>query len=258
MRDCASDVACNDNREDEYGACSSRDRRQPRHRCRDLQVAEGAGYKVAANYAGNDEAANKFKARPASRSINGASPTTTPASPASSRSRPTSGPIDVLVNNAGITRDAMFHRMTPSSGTRSSRPTSPALQHDPSALARDARAQVRADHHDQLDQRPEGPGRAEQLLGRQGRRHRHRQGAGARRCPGPTSPSTPSARAISAPRWSSAIDEKVLNERIIPHIPVGRLGEPEEIARCVVFLASDEAGFFTGSTLSPNGGQYMV
>jgi acetoacetyl-CoA reductase len=55
-----------------------------------------------------------------------------------------------------------------------------------------------------------------------------------------------------------AIDEKILNERIIPQIPVGRLGEPEEIARCVVFLASDEAGFITGATLSANGGQYMA
>ena len=44
----------------------------------------------------------------------------------------------------------------------------------------------------------------------------------------------------------------------LPQIPVGRLGEPEEIARCVVFLASDEAGFMTGSTLSANGGQVMV
>ena len=52
--------------------------------------------------------------------------------------------------------------------------------------------------------------------------------------------------------------EKVLNERIIPQIPVGRLGEPEEIARCVVFLASDEAGFITGSTLTANGGQFVV
>ena len=55
-----------------------------------------------------------------------------------------------------------------------------------------------------------------------------------------------------------AIDEKVLNERIIPQIPVGRLGEPEEIARTVVFLASDDAGFITGSTISANGGQFFV
>jgi acetoacetyl-CoA reductase len=55
-----------------------------------------------------------------------------------------------------------------------------------------------------------------------------------------------------------AIDEKVLNERIIPLIPVGRLGEPEEIARIVVFLASDDAGFITGSTITANGGQYFI
>ncbi|MFN3606813.1 MAG: SDR family oxidoreductase, partial [Cypionkella sp.] len=55
-----------------------------------------------------------------------------------------------------------------------------------------------------------------------------------------------------------AIDEKVLNERILPLIPVGRLGEPSEIARAVVFLASDDAGFITGSTLSANGGQFVV
>ncbi|MGY3327336.1 NAD(P)-dependent dehydrogenase (short-subunit alcohol dehydrogenase family) [Mesorhizobium sp. USDA 4775] len=55
-----------------------------------------------------------------------------------------------------------------------------------------------------------------------------------------------------------AIDEKVLNERILPQIPVGRLGEPEEIARCVVFLASQDAGFITGSTITANGGQYFV
>ena len=55
-----------------------------------------------------------------------------------------------------------------------------------------------------------------------------------------------------------AVPEKVLNEVIIPQIPVGRLGQAEEIARCVVFLASDDAGLITGSTISANGGQYMA
>jgi acetoacetyl-CoA reductase len=49
----------------------------------------------------------------------------------------------------------------------------------------------------------------------------------------------------------------VLEKNILPQIPLGRLGEPEEIARCVVFLASDDAGFITGSTLSANGGQFV-
>ena len=48
-----------------------------------------------------------------------------------------------------------------------------------------------------------------------------------------------------------------MNTKIIPLIPVGRLGEPEESARCVVFLAAEEAGFITGSTPTANGGQYM-
>ena len=55
-----------------------------------------------------------------------------------------------------------------------------------------------------------------------------------------------------------AVPQDVLKEKIIPQIPVGRLGEAEEIARCVVFLAADDAGFITGSTLSANGGQYMA
>jgi len=54
-----------------------------------------------------------------------------------------------------------------------------------------------------------------------------------------------------------AVPEEVLNTKILPLIPVGRLGEPEEIARCVVFLAAEDAGFITGATLTANGGQYM-
>jgi acetoacetyl-CoA reductase len=55
-----------------------------------------------------------------------------------------------------------------------------------------------------------------------------------------------------------AVPEEILKSKILPFIPVGRLGEPEEIARCVVFLAAEEAGFITGATLAANGGQYMA
>ena len=54
-----------------------------------------------------------------------------------------------------------------------------------------------------------------------------------------------------------AVPEKV-REGIVAQIPVGRLGEAEEVGRCVAFLTSDEAGFVTGSTLSANGGQYLA
>jgi acetoacetyl-CoA reductase len=55
-----------------------------------------------------------------------------------------------------------------------------------------------------------------------------------------------------------AVPKDVLEKSILPHIPVGRLGEPDEVARCVIFLASDDAGFITGSTITANGGQYMI
>jgi acetoacetyl-CoA reductase len=55
-----------------------------------------------------------------------------------------------------------------------------------------------------------------------------------------------------------AVPKDVLEKNVLPQIPVGRLGEPEEIARCVVFLASDESGFITGSTLTANGAQYLA
>ena len=68
----------------------------------------------------------------------------------------------------------------------------------------------------------------------------------------------PYADSIGARGMVEAIDENVLKTRILPQIPVGRLGTPEEIGRCVVFLAADDAGFITGSTISANGGQNLV
>ena len=73
---------------------------------------QAAGYKVAANYAGNDEAAQRSRARPASRSSSGTWRTSRPARPGIAQVEAELGPVEVLVNNAGITRDAMFHRMS--------------------------------------------------------------------------------------------------------------------------------------------------
>ena len=55
-----------------------------------------------------------------------------------------------------------------------------------------------------------------------------------------------------------AMPKEVLEKSILPHIPVRRLGQPEEVARCVVFLASDDSGFITGSTCPPTAGRYMA
>jgi acetoacetyl-CoA reductase len=55
-----------------------------------------------------------------------------------------------------------------------------------------------------------------------------------------------------------AVPKEVLDSKIIPQIPVGRLGEAEEVARCVAFLASDDAGYFSGETMNVNGGIYYV
>jgi acetoacetyl-CoA reductase len=55
-----------------------------------------------------------------------------------------------------------------------------------------------------------------------------------------------------------AMPKDVLETKVLPLIPVGRLGTPEEVARCVVFLAAEDAGFITGACLDANGGQYMA
>ena len=71
------------------------------------------------------------------------------------------------------------------------------------------------------------------------------------------SPSTPFRPATSAPRWSWRFPRKCSMAKIIPQIPMGRLGKPEEIAGLVAYLCSDEAAFITGANIAINGGQHM-
>ncbi|PPB80528.1 3-oxoacyl-[acyl-carrier-protein] reductase [Albidovulum inexpectatum] len=219
---------------------------------------KNAGYKVAANYAGNDAAAEAFTKETGIPTYKWSVADYDACVDGVRRVETDLGPIDILVNNAGITRDAMFHKMTP--------------QQWKEVIDTNLTGVFNMTH-------PVWPGMRERKFGRvinissiNGQKGQAGQAnysaakagdlgftkalaqEGARAgitvnaiCPG-----------YIATEMVKAIDEKVLKERILPQIPVGRLGEPEEIARCVVFLASDDAGFITGSTISANGGQYFV
>ena len=215
------------------------------------------GYTVAATYAGNDEAAAAFTAETGIKTYkwNVADYESSKAGIAQVESD--LGPVEVVVANAGITRDAPFHKMTPEQW------------------------------HEVIDTtltgvfntiHPIWPGMRERKFGRivvissiNGQKGQFAQVNYAATKAGDLgivkSLAQEGARAnITAnaicPGYIGtdmvmAVPEKV-RESIIAQIPAGRLGEPEEIARAVVFLASDDAGFITGSTISANGGQYMM
>jgi acetoacetyl-CoA reductase len=219
---------------------------------------KAAGFKVAANYAGNDEAAAKFKAETGIPVYKWSVAEYDACVAGIKQVEADLGPVDVLVNNAGITRDAMFHRMTPeqwnevistnlSGAFNMTHPVWPGMRER--KFGRVIMISSVNGQKGQAGQANYSAAKAGDIglvkaLAQEGARVNVTVNAV---CPG-----------YIGTEMVRAIDEKVLKERIIPQIPIGRLGEPEEIARCVVFLASDEAGFFTGSTLSPNGGQYMV
>ena len=200
-----------------------------------------AGYTVAANYAGNDEAAKAFTDETGIKQV-----------------EDELGPIAVLVNNAGITRDAMFHKMTPQQWNEVMDTNLTGLfnmTHPVWTGMRD-RKFGRIVNISSINGQKGQAGQANYSAAKAGdlgfTKALAQEGARAgitvnAICPG-----------YIGTEMVRAIDEKVLNERIIPQIPVGRLGEPEEIARAVVFLASGDAGFITGSTISANGGQFFV
>jgi acetoacetyl-CoA reductase len=219
---------------------------------------KNAGYKVAANYAGNDDAAAKFKAETGIPVYKWSVADYESCAAGIKQVESDLGPVDVLVNNAGITRDAMFHRMTPQqwrevidtnlSGVFN-------MTHPLWSGMRD-RKFGRVITISSINGQKGQAGQANYSASKAGdigfSKALAQEGARAGItvnviCPG-----------YIATEMVKAIDEKVLNEKIIPQIPIGRLGEPEEIARCVVFLASDEAGLITGSTITANGGQYFA
>ena len=218
---------------------------------------KNAGYKVAANYAGNDEKAEAFKQETGIPVYKWDVSSYQSCAEGIAKVEADLGPVDVLVNNAGITRDAMFHKMTPEQwgevvGTNLTGLFN--MTHPLWSAMRD-RGFGRVINISSINGQKGQMGQANYSAAKAGdlgfTKALAQEGAAKgitvnAICPG-----------YIGTEMVRAVPEKVLNERIIPQIPVGRLGEPEEIARCVVFLASDEAGFITGSTISANGGQYF-
>jgi acetoacetyl-CoA reductase len=217
-----------------------------------------AGYTVAANYAGNDEAAAKFAEATGIKTYKWSVADYDACANGVKQVEADLGPIEVLVNNAGITRDAMFHKMTPQQWKEvidtnltgvfnMTHPVWPGMRDR--KFGRVINISSINGQKGQAGQANYSAAKAGDLgftkaLAQEGARAGITVNA---ICPG-----------YIATEMVKAIDEKVLAERIIPQIPVGRLGEPDEIARIVVFLASDAAGFITGSTVSANGGQFFV
>jgi acetoacetyl-CoA reductase len=216
-----------------------------------------AGYSVAASYAGNDDAANKFKSETGIPVYKFDVSDFDACTSAIKQIEEAVGPIEVLVNNAGITRDRPLHKMGKDEWDA-------VINTNLSSLFNMCRNVIDG-------MRTRGFGRIVNISSINGQKGQFGQTNYAAAKAGElgftralaleTATKGITVNAI-APGYIGtemvrAVPENVLNEKILPLIPVGRLGEPEEIARCVVFLASDDAGFITGSTLSANGGQLM-
>jgi acetoacetyl-CoA reductase len=218
---------------------------------------KAAGYTVAANYAGNDEAAKAFTAETGIATYKWSVADYDACKAGVAQVEADLGPVEVLVNNAGITRDAMFHRMTPQQWNEVISTNLNGvfnMTHQVWSGMRD-RKFGRVINISSVNGQKGQAGQANYSAAKAGdigiTRALAQEGARAgitvnAICPG-----------YIGTDMVRAIDQKVLDEKIIPQIPVGRLGEPEEIARCVVFLAADDAGFVTGSTISANGGQFF-
>jgi acetoacetyl-CoA reductase len=221
------------------------------------KALNAAGYKVAAVYHGNDEVAGKFKDATGIPVYKWDVSDYDACVAGIAKVEADLGPVEILVNNAGITRDTMFHKMTVEQWKA-------VIDTNLGSLFNMCRPVIEG-------MRERGFGRIiniSSINGQKGQMGQTNYSAAKAGDIGFTkSLAQENARkgiTVNAicPGYIGtdivrAVPEKVL-ESIVAQIPVGRLGEPEEIGRCVVFLASDDSGFITGSTLSANGGQFMV
>ena len=220
------------------------------------KALKAAGCTVAANYAGNDEAASKFKDETGIPVYKWSVADYDACKQGIAKVEAEHGPVEILVNNAGITRDAPFHRMTPEQWRE--------------VIDTNLTGTFNMTHIVWPGMRERKFGRVVTLSSINGQKGQFAQVNYAASKAGDIGFTRALAQEgakvgitvnVVAPGYIAtdmvmAVPEKV-REGIIAQIPVGRLGEPDEIARCVTFLASDDASFITGATISANGGQYF-
>jgi acetoacetyl-CoA reductase len=219
---------------------------------------EEAGCKVIANYAANDEAARAFKSETGIEVKKWDVADFDACGKALKEVEGEVGPVDILVNNAGITRDTMFHRMSIEQWTAviNTNLNSQFNMCRPLIEGMRARGFGRIINISSINAQKGQMGQSNYCAAKAGEIGFTKALAQENAAKGIT------VNAICpgyiGTEMVRAVPQEVLEKRILPQIPAGRLGEPEEVARCVVFLASDDAGYINGSTLSVNGGQYMV
>ena len=216
-----------------------------------------AGYKVAATYHGNDEAAAKFKAENGVHVYKWDVGNYEACVAGLARVAEELGPVEVLVNNAGITKDGMFHKMSAEQWYAVINTNLNSLFNMTRPVIEGMRARKfgRIINISSINGQKGQMGQTNYSAAKSGdigftkalAQENAKAGVTVNViCPG-----------YIATEMVMAVPKEVLEKSILPQIPVGRLGQPEEIARCVVFLAADDAGYITGSTLSANGGQGM-
>ena len=219
---------------------------------------KNAGYTVAANYAGNDEAAGKFSGETGIKTYKWSVADYDACAAGIREVEAELGPVDVLVNNAGITRDAMFHKIT--------------REQWKEVIDTNLSGVFNMTHPLWSGMRDRKFGRVitiSSINGQKGQAGQVNYSAAKAGDIGFTKAlaleNAKGGITVNAicpgyinTEMVQAVPKDVLEKSILPLIPTGRLGEPEEIARAVVFLAADDAGFITGSTLSINGGQYLT
>jgi acetoacetyl-CoA reductase len=221
------------------------------------KALKAAGYEVAATYAGNDAKAQAFTDATGIKTYKWNVADYEASKAGIAQVEADLGPIDVVVANAGITRDAPFHKMTPEQWQE--------------VIDTNLTGVFNTVHPVWPGMRERGFGRIIVISSINGQKGQFGQVNYAATKAGDLGivkslAQEGAAKGITAnaicPGYIAtemvmAVPEKV-REKIIGMIPAGRLGEPDEIARCVTFLASDDSGFINGSTLSANGAQFFV